>query len=51
MFISIKVTLIRILKMVTSIKTDQKVTLIMKMRRDYQTLNSAKIGDVRTEGG
>ena len=51
MFISIKVTLIRILKMVTSIKTDQKVTLIMKMRRDYQTLNGAKIGDVRTEGG
>ena len=51
MFISIKVTLIRILKMVTSIKTDQKVTLMMKMRRDHQTLNGAKIGDVRTEGG
>ena len=43
MFISIKVTLIRILKMVTSIKTDQKVTLMVKMRR--------QIGDVRTEGG
>ena len=51
MFISTKVTLIRILKMVTSIKTDQKVTLMMKMRRDRQTLNGAKIGDARTEGG
>ena len=50
MFISTKVTLIRILKMVTSIKTDQKVTLMMKMRGDNQTLNGAKIGDVRTEG-
>ena len=51
MFISTKVTLIRILKMVTSIKTDQKVTLMMKMRRDRQTLNGAKIGDARTEAG
>ena len=32
--------------MVTSIKTDQKVTLMMKMRKDHQTLNGAKIGDV-----
>ena len=37
--------------MVISIKTDQKVTLMMKMRKDHQTLNGAKIGDVRTEGG
>lgn len=51
MFISFKVTLIRILNMVTSIKTDQKLTLMMKMRRDHQTLNGKYIGDVRTEGG
>ena len=45
MFISFKVN------MVTSIKIDQKFTLMMKMRRDHQTLNGKNIGDVRTEGG